>query len=53
MTGYVLSFAIGRRRSSPDLRGLVAGCGELGRRAIDEAIPLISAPEESNEIRWK
>ena len=53
VAGYVLSFALGRRRTSADLRGLVAGCGELGRRATDEAIPLISVPEESNEIRWK
>jgi Na+/proline symporter len=51
--GYVLSFVLGRRRTSADLRGLVAGCGDLGHRAIDEAIPLISVPEESNEIRWK
>ena len=51
--GYGLSYLIGRQRTSVELRGLVAGCGELGRRAADEAIPLISVPEESNEIRWK
>jgi hypothetical protein len=51
--GYLLSFMIGRQRSSAELRGLVAGCGELGRRAVDEAIPLISVPEESQEFRWK
>jgi Na+/proline symporter len=51
--GFVSSFVLGRRRAAADLRGLVAGCGELGRRATDEAIPLISVPEQSNEIRWK
>ena len=53
ITGYLLSFVLGRRRASADLRGLVVGCGELGRRSIDEAVPLISVPEESNEVRWK
>jgi Na+/proline symporter len=50
--GYVLSFIVGRRRENAELRGLVAGCGKLGVRSSDEAIPLISAPEEqSNEER--
>lgn len=51
--GYMLSLVAGRPQSSADLRGLVAGCGELGRRAADETIPLISVPEASDEIRWK
>lgn len=51
--GYGLSFLAGSRKTNAELRGLVVGCGELGRRASDEPIPLISVPEESDEIRWK
>jgi Na+/proline symporter len=51
--GYLLSFVAGRPRSSIELRGLVVGCGELGRRAAEETIPLISVPEGPDEIRWK
>ena len=50
--GYALSFAIGKPKSKLDLRGLVAGCGTLGMRAIDEVTPLIAVPEEV-ESRWR
>jgi Na+/proline symporter len=43
--GYVLSFVAGRRKSNADLRGLVAGCGTLGVRSIDEVTPIIPAPD--------
>ena len=50
--GYILSFALGRRKPHVELRGLVAGCGTLGIRAIDESVPLITAPDERDE-RWR
>jgi Na+/proline symporter len=50
--GYLLSFVIGRRNMSSELRGLVARCGRLGVRSSDETIPLISMPQEqTNEER--
>ena len=48
--GYLLSFAFGTSKTKAELRGLVAGCGTLGIRAIDEEVPLISLPEAE---RWK
>ena len=43
--GYVLSFILGRRNHNAELRGLVAGCGTLGVRAIDEVTPIIPTPD--------
>jgi Na+/proline symporter len=53
VVGHLLSFIAGRPKSNAELRGLVVGCGELGRRATDEAIPLINIADESAEIRWR
>lgn len=58
-TGYVLSLALGHRKSNQQLRGLVAGCGTLGLRSQSEpapqiAIPAAEASEDTAEgIRWK
>jgi Na+/proline symporter len=51
VVGYLLSFFLGRPKSVRELRGLVAGCGRLGMRAVDEELPLIAEP--SVETRWK
>jgi sodium-dependent multivitamin transporter 6 len=51
--GYVLSFFVGQRKSSAELRGLVAGCGTLGIRATDEVTPIISVQEDPTDIRWR
>jgi Na+/proline symporter len=40
--GYLASFVLGKRKSPAELRGLVAGCGRLGTRAIDETVPIFS-----------
>jgi len=59
LIGYTLSFVLGRRKSNEQLRGLVAGCGTLGQRAIAESAPRIAVPvqiplDSSDEgIRWK
>lgn len=50
--GYAASLVLGRRKSTIELRGLVVGCGELGTRATDETVPLISVPQDEG-IRWK
>ena len=47
-SGYLLSFLVGKRKTNLELRGLVAGCGTLGIRAIDEVTPLIERPN-----RWQ
>jgi len=49
LAGYLLSFLLGRRRTSTDLRGLVAGCGLLGLRASEEAKPFINTARVKNE----
>lgn len=46
LLGYLLSFVTGRRKTNTGLRGLVVGCGTLGVRSRDEAIPIISVPGE-------
>lgn len=51
LIGYLLSFVLGRRKDARELRGLVAGCGRLGVRAVDEDLPLITAPTPGT--RWK
>jgi hypothetical protein len=55
--GYVLSFLMGRRKPNQELRGLVAGCGMLGLRAVDEVAPRIALPApdtgEGAGVRWK
>lgn len=51
VVGYLFSFVLGQPKSIRELRGLVAGCGRLGMRAIDEEIPLVAAPPIEN--RWK
>ena len=53
LSGYLLSFILGRRKSTTELRGLVAGCGTLGVRSRDEVAPLITLPGESEGIRWR
>lgn len=51
VVGYGLSFIIGTVKSRGELRGLVAGCGTLGVRAIEEEVPIVSPPEEPQ--RWR
>jgi Na+/proline symporter len=51
--GYVLSFVVGRRKSSAELRGLAAGCGTLGVRATDEVTPIIDVPQWPSSDRWQ
>jgi len=47
--GYTLSFFLGRAKSKIELRGLVAGCGQLGVRAVAEEVHLITPDAD----RWK
>jgi hypothetical protein len=41
----LLSIVVGRRKPNAELRGLVAGCGTLGVRAIDDVTPIMPAPD--------
>lgn len=51
MSGYLLSFALGTRKSNAELRGLVAGYGTPGLRSTDEPWQIIELPTGSE--RWK
>jgi Na+/proline symporter len=53
VVGYLASFAVGQRKSKAELRGLVAGCGALGVRAVDEDTPVVGLPGASGTKRWK
>jgi hypothetical protein len=54
VVGYALSFVLGRPKSKTELRGLVAGCGTLGVRAIDEEVTIVSGPPPAGGgKRWK
>jgi Na+/proline symporter len=45
--GYLLSFFLGRRKTTSELRGLVLGCGTLGQRSKHEEMPILSIPDAS------
>lgn len=56
--GYLLSFAVGRRKSKQELRGLVFGIGTLGQREPkkdDTKIEIDDQPDDKPEQdeRWK
>jgi Na+/proline symporter len=47
--GYLASFLVGRRKSPSELRGLVAGLGQLGVREPEEAFLAMPESFEANE----